>query len=132
MASAQIKRNLIDEFFLPLEEKVAAQGQCLEIIQRYFFRKQYMLKKGVELARCKGRPLKKEDLCVDFPCRWGFVCTRCTTPLDSFAHPSNHPFNNMYGVPTIFQIRFRALGHYSEQDVQGPSSHGILMELKEV
>lgn len=69
--SAQSKRNLIDGFFLPLEKRVPAEGQCFEIIQRFFFfffRKHYVLKEGVGLAGSKGGPLKR-GLWVGFPCR---------------------------------------------------------------
>lgn len=103
-----------------------AQGQCLEIIQRCFFRKQYVLKKGVRLARCNGRPLQK-CLCVGFPCKWDFVHTRCTMPLGSFVHLSDHPFNNVYWVPTIQQAQFKVLGHRSEQYSLSPCSHGAHM-----
>ena len=60
-----------------------------------------MLKKGVGLARSKGRPLEK-GLCIHFPCGWGSVHTRCSMPLGSFAHPSNHLFNNIYSNNTYY------------------------------
>lgn len=84
------------------------------------------MKKGVGLARYNGRPLQK-CLCVGFPCKWDFVHTKCTMPLGSFVHLSDHPFNNIYWVPTAQQAQFEVLGHSSEQDILGPCSHGAHM-----